>query len=157
MGVNQLIYTLQQLRDIVGISVETFRHWQRVIPAFSARKGRRARFSTGDLLAAAIIRRLTDDCGIRIGRLKAANQIVSLCNEKSWALDRKTLVVNPAAGSCQVAGDRGAGGDRFVVLCPLKPIMSELRGKLLNSETPRAQRALAFPLIEVKRKNQTWR
>jgi hypothetical protein len=37
---------------MVGISVETFRHWKQMLPGFAKHGGRAANFSIGDLFAA---------------------------------------------------------------------------------------------------------
>jgi hypothetical protein len=62
-------FTPGQLRETVGISVETFRHWKRVLPPFAHRKRYVPCFTIGDLLAGRILRSLTEGCGVRVGHL----------------------------------------------------------------------------------------
>jgi hypothetical protein len=102
-----LHFTPGQLRATVGLSVETFRHWKRVLPPFGARKGSSSRFSIGDLLAASVLCRLTDGCGVRVGHLtEISRRIVSLANSSSWAaLEGKTLVIDLSNETCRIARD----------------------------------------------------
>jgi hypothetical protein len=62
-------YTPQQVRETVGLSLETYRHWKRVLPPFATKSGRGPCFSIGDLMAASIIHRLTEKAGVRVGHL----------------------------------------------------------------------------------------
>src|SRR5580700_47480 len=48
-GTLPLHFTPGQLRETVGLSVETFRHWKRVLPPFFERAGRTPRYLIGDL------------------------------------------------------------------------------------------------------------
>ena len=75
-------YTPGQLRDAVGLSKEAFRHWKRVLPGFPRAKSQGPVFSPGDVLALAVVRRLTDRCGIRVGQLRVVSRsIFDVCNE----------------------------------------------------------------------------
>jgi hypothetical protein len=46
-----------QMRQAVGITTETFRHWKRVLPPCSSRRGHSCTFSAGAILAVAILKR----------------------------------------------------------------------------------------------------
>src|SRR5713226_2410759 len=125
-----LQFTPGQLRAIVGLSVETYRHWKRMLPPFAVRKGSSPRYSIGDLLAASILCRLTGSCGVRVGYLKEISEkIVALANSSSWtALEGQVLLIDLLRRTCRVAKEeRNTTGTDIVVLCPLGPIMSELR------------------------------
>ena len=126
-------FTPGQLRETVGISVETFRHWKRVLPPFAKRKRYTSSFTVGDLLAGKILRRLTEGCGVRVGHLtKVSNEIVNVCNTVAWAsLEQNALLIDLVAGSCQLAGENDEIEPEDVVLrCPLAPIMREVRDAL---------------------------
>jgi hypothetical protein len=158
-GIAPLQFTPGQLRDTVGLSVETFRHWKRVLSPFSDRPGRASRFSTGDLLAASVLRRLTDRCGVRVGHLaEISKEIVSLCNSASWAsLEDKVLIVDLMNGACRLAYPRDIGAADVAVLCRLQPLMSELRDALLRSQPSADQRHLYFLPTQVGRTAQARR
>lgn len=121
-------FSQNQLRDTLGISVETFRHWKRVLPPFAERKRYTSRFSTGDLLAAGVLCRLTDQCGIRVGLLPEISQAaVEICNATSWTvLEGKALVVDVQQRTCRIAESARDPAD-IVIVCPLSPIIAVVR------------------------------
>lgn len=121
-------FSQNQLRDTLGISVETFRHWKRVLPPFAQRQRYASRFSTGDLLAAAVLCRLTNQCGIRVGLLPEISQAaVEICNATSWAtLEGKALVVDVQQRTCRIAESDGDPAD-IIIVCPLSPIIAAVR------------------------------
>ena len=99
-------FTPGQLREVVGISMETFRHWKRVLPPFAKRKRHTPSFTVGDLLAGRILRRLTEGCGVRVVHLtEVTNEIVSVCNMAVWAsLEHKSVLIDLVRGTCRLAG-----------------------------------------------------
>jgi hypothetical protein len=137
---------------MVGLSVETFRHWKRVLPPFGNRPGRAPLFSFGDLLAASILRRITDHGGVRVGHLtKISKEIVALCNSVSWAaLEDKILALDLVNGSCRIMTDpRELETANLAILCTLQPIMTELRGALLRMQPSVRESHPLFPPTEV--------
>lgn len=122
-----------QLRKTLGISVETFRHWKRVLPPFAERKKYTPRYSIGDLLAAGVLHRLTEQCGIRAGCLSEISKaVVEICNRNAWAkLEGKALVVDTRQRTCRVVQSaRELATQDVVVICPLRPIMDAVRAGL---------------------------
>jgi len=145
-------FTPGQLREIVGLSVETYRHWRRVLPPFLNRRGYAPCFSIGDLLAASILRRLTDNCGVRVGHLKKISAEISrFCNASSWAaLEGRMLVVDISGGTCWTVKDQSeARSQDIAISCPLDPILTELRDALLRSQPSAGESQLMFPLTEI--------
>jgi hypothetical protein len=135
-----------RLRGIIGISVETFRHWKRVLPPF-AQPQRVMKYTLGDLLAASILYRLTDECGIRVGALPAISVTISkICASHTWAaLERKSLVINMADATCRLdSADAIPSQQTVSVVCPLSPVISALRETFVRMRPADAQRALAF-------------
>ena len=129
-------YTPGQLRHTVGLSKEAFRHWKRVLPAFSGGRGHSPSFSPGDVLASVILRRLTESCGVRIGHLTdVASKIFDICNRTPWdLLADRVLVLDLSECECLILGR----SDRIplnnaVVVCPLGPVVTELQDDLLRS------------------------
>lgn len=123
-------FSQTQLRSTLGISVETFRHWKRVLPPFAQRKRYSSRFSIDDLLAAGILRRLTDQCGIRVGLLPEISQAaVEICNANSWVtLEGKTLLVDIQQRTCRIIeATQEPTGQNLVIVCPLSPIIALVR------------------------------
>ena len=147
-------FTAGQLRETVGISVETFRHWKRVLPPFAHRKRYIPCFTVGDLLAARILRSLTEGCGVRVGHLaKVSQEIVRVSNMAPWAaLEDKTLVIDLVKGTCLLAKDYHHNESTdFVLLCAMKPIMHELRDALLRSRPSADQQNLFLSPVKLGR------
>lgn len=141
-----------QLRSTIGLSVEAYRHWKRVLPPFAARKGYAPCFSLGDVLAASILHRLTERGGIRVSYLrKVSVEIVSVCNSTPWAsLRGRALIVDLVNNVCRIAKDRlDARCEDFVFLCPLDPVLAELREALPRVYPPSRQDHLPFPPTEI--------
>lgn len=140
-----------QLRSTLGISVETFRHWKRVLPPFAQRKRYTSRFTTGDLLAAAILCRLTDQCGIRVGLLPEISEAaVEICNDGSWAaLEGKALVVDVEQRTCRIVEDTLVpASQNVVIVCPLNPIITLVRDAMSRDRSffPQQHRFVQRPV-----------
>jgi len=143
---------------MLGISVETFRHWKRVLPPFAKRKRYTSRFSAGDLLAAGVLCRLTAQCGIRVGLLPEISQAtVEICNASSWAsLEGKTLVVDVDQRTCRIVdGTRQLTGQNVIIVCPLSPIIALVRD-LTSRARPfiarRPRRVDFYPTSDARRR-----
>lgn len=129
-----MYYTPGQLRNTVGLSKEAFRHWKRVVPAFANGRGHAPSFSLGDVLASAVLRRLTDTVGVRIGHLsEVAPAIFQVCNTSTWeALQNKSLVIDLQERSCVAVNDPTLPMGELVVVCALAPLTKTLECDLLN-------------------------
>ena len=140
-------YTPGQLRDAVGLSKEAFRHWKRVLPAFPSGRSHGPSFSPGDVLAAAVLRRLTQSCGVRIGHLTdVSNKIFAVCNETPLeALMERVLVVDLGSQRCvTLPKAERIPGDSVVVVCPMGPVVAMLRENLLRPTPLAAGRPRRF-------------
>ena len=147
-------FTPGQLREIVGISVETFRHWKRVLPPFAHRKRYIPCFTIGDLLAARILRSLTEGCGVRVGHLaRVSQEIVRASNMTPWVTyEERTLVIDLVKGTCRVSKVYQQNeGANFVLLCAMNPIMHELRDALLRSRPSADQHNLSLSPVKLGR------
>ncbi len=137
-----------QVRDTIGVSVETFRHWKRVLPSFSERK----QYTLGDLLAAGVLCRLTVHCGVRAGHLpEISKAIVEVCHASAWSsLQGKTLVIDVRKKTCALVESAHAFPFQdIVIVCPLEGIMTQIQGALSRKEPAVAQHRLRFPQLAV--------
>ena len=127
-------YTPGQLRDAVGISQETYRHWKKVLPPLRRRAGHGPRFTAGDLLAAAVVRILTVDFAIRVGAISlVAQALFETCNEPWSVLERGRLNVDLAAGALLFAQEtESATLQTPVLVIPLQSSILDLRTALLQ-------------------------
>jgi hypothetical protein len=135
MGRGNMHYTPGQLRDTVGLSKEAFRHWKRVVPAFANGRGHAPSFSSGDVLASSVLRRLTDTVGVRIGHLsKVAPTIFEICNASTLdELKGRSLVIYLEKRSCVLVNDPILSAGELFVVCALTPLIETLEFDLLNS------------------------
>ncbi len=153
-------FTPGQLRSTIGISTETYRHWRRVLPDFVGRRGYTPCYSTGDLLAAGILKRLTEECGVRVGFLKSVSEeIVRLCNASPWtALENAFLHIDLPSGQCRIVKSGTIPrGSSTGILCELNPILNQLRDTLLRTQPGDSQFPLRFPLATVKPQSRSGR
>lgn len=129
-------YTQGQLRNAVGLSKEAFRHWKRVLPGFPQGNSHGPSFSPGDVLAFAVLHRLTQTCGVRIGHLSTvSSRVFEVCNKTSWdVLANRVLVVDLGGQACSMAPKTGRiPGGSAVVVCPMEPLVAMLRDDFLGS------------------------
>jgi hypothetical protein len=147
-----------QLREVLGISVETFRHWKRVLPPFADRKPYTPGYSMGDVLAAGVLHRLTDRCGVRAGHLaEISKTVVDICNANAWAsLESRALLIDVQGNICRLVRnpDEVDAAD-VVIVCPLHQIMQAIQDGLARSQPVPVQRHFRFsPLAVGETRNQ---
>ena len=133
---NKLRYTPGQLREAAGLSKEALRHWRRVLPGFPSGNGHGPCFLPGDILASAIICRMTKGCGVSVGQLTEVSQkIFELCNETPWEMLAQHVLVVELGGEARVkvATHSRAVCDNAVLICPMAPIIKKLRNDLMHS------------------------
>ena len=141
-------FSQAQVRNTLGISVETFRHWKRILPPFAERK----KYTLGDLLAAGILRRLTEQGGVRAGYLpEISKAIVEVCNVSEWAsLEGKTLIIDIQKKTCVLVKNvRAFPFHGVVVVCQLEGVMAQIQEALLRNQPAVVQHHLHFPPLAV--------
>lgn len=145
-------YTPAQLRDALGLSKETFRYWKRELPALANGRDQRPRFGPGDLLATAIVRKLTDTADLPVSRLApAAADLFAVCRTRAWPqLERMSVVLLletdevrllPSEADFPIPG--------LALVLPLRSIIATLREHLHEAEVFEEQGTLAFPPVPV--------
>lgn len=146
-------YTLTQFRDTVGISLETHRHWKRVLPPLARRRGRAPNFTVGDLIAGAVVKHLTDIGGLRVGHLSdVADALFALCNRSPWAtLATASIVLDCDRRQCDIASTtRLPLADGLTLSLPLSPVLDGIRASLLKSAGDHPQTSLRFPPVGMR-------
>lgn len=114
----------------------------------AAHRGHGPTFSSGDLVALAIISDLVNIYGLRVNSLSARlDQLFELCHGCSWlTLETCVLILMPdQVRLTPVAGHHLDGADGTVLLIPVRPIVARLRTKLVASEADEPQPRLNFP------------
>jgi len=137
-----------QVRTILGLAPETYRHWRKALPPLAQRRGQGPSFTVGDLVAVAVVKGLVDACGLRVSALQDVSvRLFETCNRVGWTvLERSSLVIDVAGNSVSVTADSPAvSAVSPVLVIPCAPLMAQLRDKLLHGEALEAQQYLRFP------------
>lgn len=147
-----VLYTPGQLRSAVSITPETYRHWKKALGPLRRGRGHSPCFSSGDLVAVAVIRSLAVDIGVRVGVLTpVAEPLFELCNLSPWpVLERTKLIIDLPGAVLQLRPELAETvSDRPSITIPLGPVVAGLREQLLAASGVHEQPLLRFPPIPV--------
>jgi hypothetical protein len=127
--------TPAQFRDAIGITQETLRHWRRVLPPYQGITGYAPVFTTGDLIAGAVIKTLVDMCGVSVSKFtEQSAAIARTCNETPWAeLSQSVLVLSLSDATCVLK--KSSTRTTLESLCisvPLGPILDGLTQAIIS-------------------------
>jgi hypothetical protein len=155
-------FTQAQARQAVGLSVETFRHWRKVMRYLHARQGREPQLSFGDLVALSTLRSLVDDLGLNIGQFAlSGDSFFEACNHLTWieATGAYALIVpneqtlssgrrrDLALVSVSIERDiPNAAVTRASIVIPLDPVARTLRASLLSAAKDGVEKQPWLPL-----------
>lgn len=143
-------YVPSQVKEALGISEETLRHWRSVLPPLKGKKGYGPCFSLGDLLALKVVVQL-HRFGIPMRQLKpSAERLFEACTQGPWfSLSSKVLVFDGEVVELLGLGQGAVEwAHRSHVSIPLAPLIDQLRYSLSEGSRP-AQPEIAFPPHEV--------
>lgn len=141
-------YTPGQLRSAVGIPAETYRHWKKALSPLRRDRGHSPCFTAGDLLATAVVRVLSMEMAVRVGSLaQFAAPLFELCNSAPWPiLERGKVLFDFSNAQVQFRPElAGTLGENLMAIVPLRPIVAQLRDRLLTAGEPDIQGMLHFP------------
>lgn len=136
-----------QVREVLGLSQDTYRHWKAALPPLAGRNGYRPCFTHGDLFGMAVVKALTNDAGIQVGALRAvATRLFDHCGKHSWAeLERSTLVLELARVQVTFVSEQQLPQfDAIGLVVPCRQIVLDLRERLLMDKEPDDQGNLHF-------------
>jgi hypothetical protein len=145
-------YTPSQLRDIVGISQETLRHWRATLAPLQGVRGHGPSFKPGQVLATAAVKAVVEECGVSVRSLTGvASALFEVCEHPDWEVfSRGRLVLQLQLGSVLLLSENEPlPSESILILISLAPIVSRLRRKLLNMTQEEDQVALNFAPISV--------
>lgn len=147
-------FTQDQARRLVGVSVETLRHWRKTIPYLSLRTGKAARFTFTEVVGLAVTNELVNTFGVHIVTLSAAvNKIFPLFADAIPAvLDYATVVLS--ANDARLFDTRSQSTSfpaQSAVVIPLAPIVAGIRQQIFPLAAAPQQSALRFPPESVRR------
>lgn len=145
-------YTPAQLRDALGLSKETFRYWKKDLPALANGRDQRPRFGPSDLLATAIVKKLTDTAGLPVSRLApTAVDLFAVCRTGAWPqLERMSVMILLETDEVRlIPSEANIPISSVALVLPLRPIIMTLREHLHEAEVFEGQGNLAFPPVPV--------
>ena len=135
-------YTPGQLRDAAAVPSETYRHWKKALAPLRRDTRQSPCFTAGDLLAVAVVRSMTRSF-IRVGALSViAEELFSLCNGTSWpVLERSRMIVDLINERIKLQPEsEDVDLNLPALVCPLRPLVGQLRDALLTDGEPDQQR-----------------
>jgi hypothetical protein len=141
-------YTPRQLRDAVGITAETYRHWRKALPPLSKACGHGAIFTPGDLVATTVVRMMCSDLDVRVRALSAvANGLFEICRATPWpTLERGYLHLEIQGSVVEFSIDEyQSAANGIVITVPMRPIINHLQGHLMDTGVDISQHTLRFP------------
>ncbi len=145
-------YTPGQLRDLVGLSQETLRHWRTTLPPLQGSRGRAPYFTAGQVLGTATVKAVIDEFGLPVRSLRAASSsLFAICSQPNWeALGAGHLAIVLRTGDVTLL-KQGDLADLScpTILFPLSPVIEKLRTALLGASGD--QTALSFPPVSIAR------
>jgi len=145
-------YLPAQVKEALGISEETFRHWRRALPPLKGKRGYGPCFSPGDLLALKVVAQL-HAFGIQVRHLTPhAEVLFRTCSQSAWfGLDDKAVIFDGESIELVSVHDDRKWSMRSRMTVPLQPLIGQLRQCLSDEEVRPAQTDIAFPPLDVSR------
>ena len=141
-------YTPRQLRDAIGISAETYRHWRKALSPLSKARGQGAFFTPGDLVATAVVRAMCSDLDMRVRALSPlADALFEACRKTPWpTLERGYLHLDIQGAAAEFEIDKQHSEKNGVVITiPMRPIIDHLQRHLMHTGVETPQHTLHFP------------
>ena len=142
-------FTQAQVRKVLGLAPETFRHWRKVLPPL-AKRARRQALTHGDILSLAAIQVLVREVGVSSSALSTHSEaIFEFCNSHPWPELARSRVQISKAG-VELVSQRAPipVGKLSILVLHLAPLVNDLSQKLLGKEA--VQPELKFPLAAVR-------
>ncbi len=143
-----LVPALGSIPCAASIAPETYRHWKKTLAPLRRGCGHSPCFTSGDLVAVAVVRTLCVDLGVRVGALSGiAPALFDICNASPWAvLERGKLALDIPNGHLHFQPElANTSGEGTLVIVPLRLIVERLRDQLLAVGEANDQRMLRFP------------
>lgn len=144
MAPHTIQYTGEQARSFAAITPEAWRHWRKVVPRLSAKSGKRARFSAGDLIALAVVSAATHSLNVGIAGLADRwDELFALCAQQQPNSLRSAFVV-VTAEKVELADADVLSRQRPSLVIPCEPIVERLWTATFSSFVEQAQATLPF-------------
>ena len=147
-------YTQGQVRDLLGISIDTFRVWRETIPALRQHRGHGPTFTPGDIVALAALSDLVRLFGVRVGTLNSLlNDMFLTCRGMSWQ-SLSECVITFQSDEFNLLTSSSVNHHLYrqhaILSLPCAPIIQRLHNSLLATETHLAQGHLSLPPTAIR-------
>ena len=144
MALNTIQYTCEQARAFARVSPEAWRHWRKAIPTLSTKVGKKARFSSGELIALAAVASASRCLDVGITSLAARwDELFKLCAEQRPGSLRHLSVVL-TSGTATLDDESHLSRNEPTVVVPLGPIVERLWSAAVAEEPEQFQVPLPF-------------
>ncbi len=149
-------FTPLQIKETVGITQETLRHWRRVLSPLKERSGYAPCFTAGDALALKIVKEIVENLQVRVQALQpVAEELFNICRGIHWPrLEQQYLIIRLAEQhieTCQGSAFFQDAATSALLVVALRPHIEELRFRLTESES-QDQYEMPFPPIGLKKR-----
>lgn len=144
-------YTPGQFRDLVGLSQEALRHWRSKLPSLQGARGHGPAFTAGQVLAAAVVKALIDECGVTVGVLRPVSErLFEVCAQPDWDTYLSSyLTIHLGSGAVRLIKMADPMPvDQPIILFPMRGVVERLRLALLSA-SGKEQAALNFPPVSL--------
>lgn len=144
MALNTIQYTCEQARAFAGVTPEAWRHWRKAVPILSTKLGKKARFSSGELIALSVVASAARGLEIGITGLAARwDELFKLCAEQRPGSLRELFVVI-TAGDVALEDELHLVRTEPSAIIPLGPIVERLWSAAVAEEPEQVQVPLPF-------------
>jgi hypothetical protein len=140
-------FTQAQVRQLVGISEETFRTWRKALTPLQGRPGHSPNFSAADVLALAAIEWMVHSLGIKISHLEMlAEDLFGAC-VRAAAPGMNAAYILVAKNEVRLLPQQPLAFDmeEGVILIPVKMLLKSLNASM-QKDIGNGQLNLPFPL-----------
>ena len=143
-------FTQDQMRTVTGVSIETVRHWRKIVPYLATKAGKAARFSFADLLGLAVTNELVGSLGVHIGSVSAGvDKLFELLTAANApALEGAIAYITSTSASLQESSSWNTTTRALkqpALVIPLDPLIAQLQQHMLPMMPAPTQTALPFP------------
>jgi hypothetical protein len=140
-----LKYTQAQVRSLVGLNEETFRHWRKALPPLQGHQGHAATFSLGDILALSVIHRLTAFMEGKVSRLPCRPyDLFEICEQIADGDERSAILLVTPGHVIRFSPNSPNQLNSIAFLIPVGRLLSTLRSAIQGDPTTDLQ--LFLPL-----------
>lgn len=140
-------FTQEQARTLTDVSVETIRHWRRVVPYLASKPGKSARFTFSDVVGLAVTRELIN-FGVRIASISVGVEALFqvLAAAGPGVLESGiALVTSEGAAIVDSEEFTGLRFGRSGLIVPLHPLIARIREQMFPTMPGSGQVSLPFP------------